>query len=724
MARTIIITTMTTEKSQYIEINLVYLLRYWVSFVTGAGSFVIMSLSLLDYLVTPSNFKTFLIYRIVAASAIFLLFLINKKVINKNAHHLFSIASAVIVTTMVACMIAKFGGHRSPYFAGVILSIIYIIAFTPLNVKISIIAGVIMYGIYLIPILVYDTISDMPFFINANGFILSTILSLLFVRYLMHQRFVNELSLQYDLEQQKKLLEFLVDERTKELQISEQWHRSIFDNATDGIVVLDKNATIINVNNKTCEMHGYTREEMLGTSIWQLEAEDNPDIRQNRMERILAGESLVFETAQLKKDGNPIPLEISSKTITIAGELFIQSFYRDITEKKKFREYMLQSQKMESVGVLAGGIAHDFNNVLSAIMGHVEVVRLHPSLDTRSLRSLQVIEDASRKAGSMISKLLGFARKSSYEVLPLYLNDVVHDTIKLLEQVLGKGVKLKVELDAQLPVIQGDYNQLEQIIMNLIVNARDAMPKGGQINITSQYKDIKQGMTDVPPYIQPGEYILLTVSDTGCGIPEHVIQRIFEPFFTTKERGKGTGLGLSMVYGAVKEHKGYITVQSKPGAGTTFVVYFPVSRAAVSWAGSKVETISKGNEMILFVDDEEDVVSAVRETLTTHGYKVMASSDPALALDLFTKMPHEINLVITDMVMPQIDGKELIKRMRSINPEAKILAVSGYMKYVAEKEDIKEIAGFLQKPFESRHLLSMIRKILDTRPNAHSSVNV
>jgi len=581
-----------------------------------------------------------------------------------------------------------------------------------------------MYGIYLIPILVYDTISDMPFFINANGFILSTILSLLFVRYLMHQRFVNELSLQYDLEQQKKLLEFLVDERTKELQISEQWHRSIFDNATDGIVVLDKNATIINVNNKTCEMHGYTREEMLGTSIWQLEAEDNPDIRQNRMERILAGESLVFETAQLKKDGNPIPLEISSKTITIAGELFIQSFYRDITEKKKFREYMLQSQKMESVGVLAGGIAHDFNNVLSAIMGHVEVVRLHPSLDTRSLRSLQVIEDASRKAGSMISKLLGFARKSSYEVLPLYLNDVVHDTIKLLEQVLGKGVKLKVELDAQLPVIQGDYNQLEQIIMNLIVNARDAMPKGGQINITSQYKDIKQGMTDVPPYIQPGEYILLTVSDTGCGIPEHVIQRIFEPFFTTKERGKGTGLGLSMVYGAVKEHKGYITVQSKPGAGTTFVVYFPVSRAAVSWAGSKVETISKGNEMILFVDDEEDVVSAVRETLTTHGYKVMASSDPALALDLFTKMPHEINLVITDMVMPQIDGKELIKRMRSINPEAKILAVSGYMKYVAEKEDIKEIAGFLQKPFESRHLLSMIRKILDTRPNAHSSVNV
>jgi PAS domain S-box-containing protein len=715
---------MTPEKEQYIETNLVYLLRYWVSFVTGAGAFVIMSLSFLDYLVTPSNFKIFLIYRVVAASAIFLLFLINKKVINKNVHHLFSIASAVIVTTMVALMIAKFGGHRSPYFAGIILGIIYIIAFTPLNVKISIIAGVIMYGIYLIPILVYDTISDMPFFINANVFILSTILSLLFVRYLMHQRFVNELSLQYDLEQQKQHLEILVAERTKELQISEQWHRSVFENATDGIVVLDKDGVIVNVNNRTCEMHGFTREELIGTSIWRLDAENDADLRQKRIDRILAGESLVFETTQMKKDGTPLPLEISSKAIPIAGELFIQSFYRDITEKKKFREYIAQSQKMESIGVLAGGIAHDFNNVLSAIMGHVEVVRMQTSLDARSLRSLQVIEDASRKAGSMISKLLGFARKSSFEVLPLYLNDVVHDTIKLLEQLFVKQVKLTVELDAQLPVMQGDYNQLEQIIMNLIVNARDAMPQGGQIHIRSQYRDIKEVMADVPSYIQAGEYILLSVSDTGCGIPDTVVQRIFEPFFTTKERGKGTGLGLSMVYGAVKEHRGYITVQSKLGAGTTFVVYFPVSRAAVSWAASKVDTVSRGNEMILFVDDEEEVLSAVRETLTTHGYKVLAASDPVLALDLFSRMPHEIALVITDMVMPKIDGKELIKRMRSINPGAKILAVSGYMKFVAQKEDIKEIAGFLQKPFESRHLLSMIRKILDARPNAHSSINV
>ncbi len=715
---------MQVDKEQYINVKIDQLTKYWYGIASSAGALLFLSLGLMDYFSTPENFNKFFIYRLVVTFLLFASFFVNRRVAQAKYRFFIIVFAIVISATAIELMILNYGGHKSTYYAGMIILIICVFGFIPLNLRTALTGIGLVYSIYFIPILLFDNIVDTRTFVTENSFLSSFSVMAVAWRYLSNKRLANELSLQYDLEQQKEQLEFLVAERTKDLQISEQWHRSIFENATDGIVVLDKNGTIINVNNRTCEMHGYNREEMLGVSIWQLEAEDNPDVRQHRMERILAGESLVFETTQLKKDGTLIPLEISSKAITIAGELFIQSFYRDITEKKKFREYMLQSQKMESVGVLAGGIAHDFNNVLSAIMGHVEVVRLYPSLDARSLRSLQVIEDASRKAGSMISKLLGFARKSSYEVLPLYLNDVVHDTIKLLEQVLGKGVSLKVELDAQLPVIQGDYNQLEQIIMNLIVNARDAMPQGGQINITSQYKDIKQGMPDVPPYIQTGEYVLLSVSDTGCGIPEHVVQRIFEPFFTTKERGKGTGLGLSMVYGAVKEHKGYITVQSSPGAGSTFVVYFPVSRAAVSWAGSKVETISKGNEMILFVDDEEDVLSAVRETLTTHGYKVMAASDPALALDLFTKMPREINLVITDMVMPKIDGKELIKRMRSINPEAKILAVSGYMKYVAEKEDIKEIAGFLQKPFESRHLLSMIRKILDTRPNTHSSINV
>ncbi len=359
-------------------------------------------------------------------------------------------------------------------------------------------------------------------------------------------------------------------------------------------------------------MHGFTRGALVGTHISVFEVEANREKTTERMDRILAGESLVFDTAHKKKDGTLLHLEVSSKSIVIGEEPYIQSFYRDITERKKLQEHLFQSQKMESIGVLAGGIAHDFNNILTAILGHTSIMRLDAALGGKSLRSLQVIEDASRKAGGMISKLLGFARKSSYEMMPLDLNEAINDTVKLLERVLENNITLKVELCNDLPLIEGDFNQLEQVIMNLIVNARDAMPQGGQISISTRYEEVTRGMLEVPPYILPGKYLQLIVADTGHGIPDHVVQKIFEPFFTTKERGKGTGLGLSMVYGAVKEHKGYITVQSRVGAGSTFIIYLPVSRKVAPAADTRPTTPVEGKEVILFVDDQEDVLMESR----------------------------------------------------------------------------------------------------------------
>jgi signal transduction histidine kinase len=237
---------------------------------------------------------------------------------------------------------------------------------------------------------------------------------------------------------------------------------------------------------------------------------------------------------------------------------------------------------MQSIGVFAGGIAHDFNNVLTAILGHTAIVRMNPSLDEKTLRSIGVIEDASRRAGRMISKLLGFARRTKYELTPVNLNHVVHDTVKLLEQIIDKNIGLSLGLDDQLPDIQCDINQMEQIIMNFVVNARDAMPGGGLIEIRTSARTVVNGMPDVPPYVPPGEYVLLCVSDTGSGMPGDMINNIFEPFFTTKEQGKGTGLGLSMVYGAVTEHRGYLSVASTLGAGSVFTVYLPVARATLT----------------------------------------------------------------------------------------------------------------------------------------------
>jgi CheY-like chemotaxis protein len=322
----------------------------------------------------------------------------------------------------------------------------------------------------------------------------------------------------------------------------------------------------------------------------------------------------------------------------------------------------------------------------------------------------------------MISKLLGFARKSTYEMLPLNINTVILDTVKLLERMLGADIKLNIDLSDRLPVIQGDINQLEQVMMNLLVNARDAMPTGGRIDIATRYREVTEGMTDVPHYVQPGHYAEITVSDTGPGIPDQVVQKIFEPFFTTKERGKGTGLGLSMAYGAVKEHGGYINVQSEIGRGSMFTIYLPVPGTAVSRPANAKDTPIKKKETILYVDDQEDSLRAVQEILEQQGYTMLSVSDPAQALALFKEKRREIALVITDMVMPEISGLELIKQISALDPKLKILAVSGNMNIIAGKDELRDVAGFLRKPFDSRTLLATVRRILDTTPNSSARV--
>jgi PAS domain S-box-containing protein len=549
------------------EQETIKLFQYWGTIALGAGAVVILSLSGLDYFVTPENFSKFLIYRSITAFLFIIISFLNQRTASKYIQMCIAVLAALVVATMVELMILSFGGHQSSYYVGMIIVFMFSLGFIPLfSLTVTIFFSVLIYLIYLLPILLFDKITNVAAFVNNNIFLIATASISISWRYYNDKLFTNKLSLEYDLAQDKKQLEVyssqlqsMVEERTKKLHESEQWHRSLFENATDGIIVMDKNSIILNANDRACEMHGFTRESLVGAHIKLLVGDRDSDTISRKTRRILEGESLVFEAKNNRKDGTSIDVEISSKAISIGNELFIQSFYRDITEKQKFQQHLLQSQKMESVGVLAGGIAHDFNNILTAILGHTDLIRRFSVLDEKAARSLSVIEDASRRAGRMISKLLGFARKSKYERTPINLNDVVYETIKLLEQVIDKSINLSVELDNRLPLIQGDVNQMEQVIMNFIVNARDAMPKtGGRIVIRTQSRLVVKGMTDVPPYVPPGEYVQISVSDNGTGIPEEIVHKIFEPFFTTKEQGKGTGLGLSMVYGAIKDHEGYL----------------------------------------------------------------------------------------------------------------------------------------------------------------------
>ena len=717
---------MITQK-EFIQRELIALLRTYLPILLFAGAVVDMSLIILDYFVVPEKVGLFAVFR--ATAAIITLFLASFAKFKKNISYrlsLFVLLLATVVTaTMIELMVLQFGGHRSPYYAGFMILMIFVFGFLPISINITLLINCTIYLIYILPTLIVDNITDSRIFISNNIFLIAAGFGSLTWRYINQNLIIKKLSLQYDLEEQKKHLEVyslqlksMVEDRTKELSKSNQWHQALFDNATDGIMVLDQNGIIMNANDRASEMHGFSKEALVGSHSGLLEVDERRGEAAERLQRILKGESLVYETEHFKKDGTRIFLEVSSKAIPIHDEVFIQSFQRDITEKKKIQEHLFQAQKMDSIGMLAGGIAHDFNNVLTAILGYTDLIRRDVGANEKVLSRLSVIENASRKAGTMVSQLLGFSRKSEIERVPFDVNDVVRDTVKLLERVIDKRIVIRLALGERLPPIEGDMNQVEQVLMNFMVNARDAMPYGGIITVTSSAIDARPGVDSVPPYVPAGNYVMLSIADTGVGIPEEIQRKIFEPFFTTKERGKGTGLGLAMVYGVVTEHKGFVTVQSKVNQGTTFTVYLPVSAKVTSVPRKQAVLSARGSEMVLLVDDDESVLNFIKEALEKNGYKVIATTNPMSAIDAFTKMHSEISLVITDVVMPLLDGRELMKRIAEIDPQTRFMTVSGYSKYSEKSDDVKP-DYFLQKPFEADELLAMVRKIIDNKKALH-----
>jgi len=707
------------DKKRYIDHEILKLLQSWGSIVLPSGVLVIFLLILLDFLVTPEHFSQFLILRIISVGLLIGLSVVNKQYFSTGIQLGITIAATIISSFMVELMILATGGHSSSYYAGMIIVFVFIIGLLPVSLSVTFFLALIIYSIYIFPILLFDTITNHTVFVNNNLFLLSIFIIGFIWKYINQRLLINKLGLEYDLSQEKEQLrayssnlENIVQERTKELSVSEKWYRAIFDYATDGIMVLDKNGIIINVNRKACEIHGFERDALIGISLELIDTSDQKALIRERLQKILEGESFVYETEHYRKDGSKVLLEVSSTAIESEGAKYIQSFYRDITDKKRLQEQLMHSTKMESIGVFAGGIAHNFNNILTAILGYAELLLEFSTLDDISRQRVRNIESSARKASSMISKLLSFARRDSHEVLPLNLHDVINDSLKMFEGMLNKKIGLKMNLCEQKPIIEGDPNQIEQILMNLIVNAKDAMPDGGLMSISTRLIDLQEVQPNVPSYVQPGRYVILSFSDTGTGIPRDIMSKIFDPFFTTKEKGKGTGLGLATVYGIMKDHRGYISVQSDVGKGTTFELYFPLSdgmpQGIVKPRLNKIE----GHENILIVDDDSDVLNLISDLLETHGYHVIPVNNALNAIDTFRENLGKIHLVISDIVMPLVEGNDLVRILRRINPEIKILVISGFSN--ADIGEGEPIDAFLKKPFEGTELLATIRRILDT----------
>ncbi len=494
---------------------------------------------------------------------------------------------------------------------------------------------------------------------------------------------------------------------------SEEKYRNLVERANDGIAIVQDNL-LKYLNPRLAEIGGYTADEVIDTPFTDYVYPDELPKVVDYYNRRMAGDETVstYETALRHRDGSKIDVEFNTGIITYQEKPAALAIIRDMTERKRLEAQLQQAQKMEALGTLAGGIAHNFNNLLMGIMGNASLMvsetdSAHPNYE--KLKNIEKLVDSGSK---LTQQLLGYAREGRYEIIPLNLNQLMKETSDTF-RATKKEIRVHRELAENLFPIDADQGQIEQVLLNLYVNAADAMPGGGDlflktINVTD--KDMKGR----PYRPKPGNYVLLTVRDTGTGMDKRTTERVFDPFFSTKGLGKGTGLGLASVYGIIKAHGGYIDVESKKGSGTTFKIYLPGAEKKVEMVAKSARQIIKGSETVLLVDDEPMVLEVGINMLKKLGYTVLEAKGGREAVKVYKANKDKIDLVILDMVMPDRGGGETYDQMKEIDPTVTVLLSSGYS-IDGQATEILERGcnGFIQKPFTIKELSGRIREILE-----------
>jgi len=499
---------------------------------------------------------------------------------------------------------------------------------------------------------------------------------------------------------------------------SEARYRSLIQNSSDAIYLLYNRRFEI-INDKFSELFGLTLEEVNSESFdfMQLVSKKSHHIIEDRMKRYAAGEKLnpKYEFTALTKDGKELEVETSTSHINIKGQVATQGIIRDITKRKRLEEQLRHTQKIEAVGRLAGGVAHDFNNLLTVINGYCELL-LHRDLSENIHSKINQIYNAGIKAGRLTSQLLAFSRKQVIQTRVVSLNSIISEMNKMLHRLLGTDIEIVTILNPELWHLKADPGQIEQIIINLVVNARDAMPDGGKLYIESDNIELDENIAMENIESVPGKYIVMSIQDSGFGMDKEVQSHIFEPFFTTKERGKGTGLGLSTVYGIVKQNSGYILVESEPDKGSVFKVYFPKAETEIK-ENKKAKIHKKtfeGKETILVVEDDIGVRDLTISVLKKYGYNILFAENGEDALKVVNATKNPIDLLLTDVIMPKMGGKELAEKMVKNHPSLKIVFFSGYTDGRILGEGSLQIGmDFIQKPFSQENLIKKIRAALD-----------
>jgi PAS domain S-box-containing protein len=508
-----------------------------------------------------------------------------------------------------------------------------------------------------------------------------------------------------------------IDRANSEQHRAERRYREMFDQTLAGVATTRiSDGRIMLCNEAFARSFGYdSAAELMVRKAQELYWE--PADR----DRVLAslGQKPVlrnFELRMRRKDGKPVWVLANLTLHESEGEALIENTIIDISDRKSLEQQLWQAQKLDALGSLAGGVAHDFNNLLTAIIGYADILRDDLGSNSHHADDLNEIVKASNRAAALTRQLLAFSRQQPFDRKPLRLDERVTDMEKMLRRLLGPPVRLVTATDADLSAIMADPNQIEQVVLNLAVNSRDAMPQGGTVTIETRNVRMEEPYAHGATAVPPGSYVMLAVSDTGSGMSQETLARLFEPFFTTKEKGKGTGLGLSTVYGIVKQSQGHVIVYSEPGVGTTFKCYFPISeiRPRVS-RPMQVPVEVKGTETILLVEDEEPIRVLAATALERLGYQVLAAGDGDLAMTLAATHEGPIHLLLSDGVLSGIRVPELLRRFVAQRPDTKILLMSGYSQEAVFQHDIvAPNTAFLPKPFTIRQLTERVREVLDS----------
>jgi PAS domain S-box-containing protein len=506
---------------------------------------------------------------------------------------------------------------------------------------------------------------------------------------------------------------------------SELKYRTIVESIEEGYFEIDFDRNLTFFNDPLCNMLGYARDEMTGKNTREFTSAATIEKMDQIYEQVQkTGEPIqVTDYDAVGKDGASIALELTAALLrnSDGDPIGFRGVLRDVSERKdaeaekrKLEGQVQQAQKMESIGTLAGGIAHDFNNILMGIQGNASLMLLKTKSDHASYEKLKNIETYVESGTELTKQLLGFARRGKYYAVATDLNDVIDKSATMFGRT-KKEIKIISDLQSDIWTVEVDRGQIEQALLNLYVNAWQAMPQGGDLYLKTENIVLDADFIDSKPYkVEPGDYIKITITDTGSGIDAETQERIFEPFFTTKEMGRGTGLGLASVYGIIKSHGGYINVYSEAEMGTTFSIYLPASGKEVRLERKEpVATVSKGSGTILLIDDEEMIIKVAEELLQELGYKVLVARNGQGAIKLYEQGPDKIDLVIMDLIMPGMGGGETFDRLKEIDPDAKVLLSSGYSINGQASEILERgCDGFIQKPFNINQLSEKIQGII------------